>query len=128
MSNLIPEKVIRFLSDNIDSIAELEAMLILRELRGKQWSSASIAERLYLTEGDTESLLVKLANKGLITRDGKSPETFQYKPHNQELALLIDQLAEVYAKYLIPVTELVHRKSRRNIESFSDAFKIRKEK
>jgi len=127
MSDLIPEKLKRFLTDYIDSIAELEAMLFLRQYPNRSWSCRLVAEWIYLSEEDTTSLLAKLTKKGLITANEISPGSFQYRPHNQEVAQLIDQLAETYAKYLVPITNLIHTKSRRNIESLADAFKFKKE-
>jgi hypothetical protein len=32
----------------------------------------------------------------------------------------------VYSKYLVPVTNLVHQKSRRDIVEMADAFKLKK--
>jgi hypothetical protein len=127
MSDLIPEKLKRFLTDYIDSIAELEAMLFLRQYPNRSWSCRLVAEWIYLSEEDTASLLAKLTKKGLITADEMSPASFQYKPHNQEVAQLLDQLAEMYGKYLVPITNLVHKKSLRNIEGLSEAFKFKKE-
>jgi hypothetical protein len=128
MSNWISEEVQRFLVDNIDSIAELEALLFLREHRDQSWSCSSVAERIYSSEEVTGSLLVKLTNKGLITADGAPPATFRYGSHKHEMARLIDQLAETYAKYLVPVTNLVHKKSHRNIEGIADAFNFKRKK
>jgi hypothetical protein len=127
MSDLIPEKLKRFLADYIDSIAELEIMLFLRQYPNRSWSCRLVAEWIYLSEEDTASLLAKLMKKGLITADEMSPASFQYKPHNQEVAQLLDQLAEMYGKYLVPITNLVHKKSIRNIEGLSEAFKFKKE-
>lgn len=127
MPNRIPKEVKRLLVEHIDSIAELEVLLFLREHRDRSWPSSLVADHIYSSEKYTVDVLVKLANRGLITADGLSPASFRYAPSNQEVGLLIDKLAEVYTKYLVPVTNLVHKKSLRNIESFSDAFKIRDE-
>jgi hypothetical protein len=128
MPNLIPEEVQRFVVDHIDSIAELEALLFLREHRDQRWSCDSVAEWIYSSKEVTASLLEKLTNRGIISTDGISPATFQYRPCTQEMARKVDQLAEVYAKYLVPMTNLVHNKSRRDIESLAEAFKFKREK
>jgi hypothetical protein len=73
-------------------------------------------------------MLLKLTEKGLLTADTTTPPLFRYGPHTHEVERLLDQLAEVYAKYLVPVTNLVHNKSRRNIQGLADAFKFKKEK
>lgn len=128
MPDRIPEEVQRFLVDHIDSIAELEAVLILREHRDQSWPCGLVADRIYSSEEVTGGLLVKLANRGFLTADGTTPGSFRYAPRSQEMARLLDQLAEVYAKYLVPVTDLVHKKSRRNIQGIAEAFKFKKEK
>ena len=103
-------------------------MLFLREHRDRSWSCGSVADRIYSSEEVTAGLLVKLTNGGLLTADGMTPASFRYEPRDHELARILDMLAEVYAKYLVPVTDLVHKKSRRNIEGFAEAFKFKKEK
>jgi hypothetical protein len=128
MPDLIPEEVKRFLVDHIDSIAELEAVLFLREHRDRSWSCGSVADYIYSSEEVTAGLLEKLTKRGLLTADGMLPASFRYGPRTLEVARLLDQLAEVYAKYLVPVTNLVHKKSRRNIEDFAEAFKFKKDK
>ena len=127
MLDPISEEVKRFLVAHIDSIAELEILVFLREHRDLSWPSSLVGDQIYLREEQTADLLVKLVNKGLLTTDGLSPASYQYRPPNQETGRLLDQLAEAYAKYLVPVTNLVHKKSSRDIEGFSDAFKFRKE-
>lgn len=126
MSYRISEELQRFVVDNIDSIAQLEALLFLREHRDRSWSCGSVAERIYSSEEVIASLLGKLTERGFITPNGVSPITFRYRPRTQEIARKVDQLAEVYAKYLVPVTNLVHKKSRRNIEGIADAFNIKR--
>ncbi len=128
MPDRIPQEIQRFLVDHIDSIAELEALLILREHRDKSWPCSMVADRIYSTEEVTADLLVKLAKRGFLTADEVTPTSFRYAPRSQEIARLLDQLAEVYAKYLVPVTDLVHKKSRRNIQDIAEAFKFKKEK
>ncbi len=128
MSYRISEEVQRFVVDNIDSIAQLEALLFLREHRDRSWSCGSVAERIYSSEEVIADLLGKLTNRGFIIADRISPATFRYRPRTQEIARKVDQLAEVYAKYLVPVTNLVHQKSRRNIEGIADAFNFKRKK
>jgi hypothetical protein len=122
--NPIPEEVVRFLVDNIDSIAQLEGLLLLRDNRTRGWTPKELAERIYLPEAVTAALLIHLESRGFLAADGVS---YRYTARSQEMARLIDQLAEAYAKYLVPVTDLVHRKSRRSLTGFADAFKFSKE-
>src|SRR3970040_1124007 len=45
---LIPDEVARFVLDKIDSVAQLEALLLLRNNRETDWSVGALAARLYL--------------------------------------------------------------------------------
>ena len=51
---------------------------------------------------------------------------YGYSPP-QEYEARIDAVAEAYAHQLIAITNLIHDK-RRNIQAFSDAFKLRKDR
>ncbi len=128
MSYLIPKDIQRFLVDHIDSIAELEVMLFLREHHDRSWLCRSVADQMYSSEDVTSGLVVKLTKKGILTSDGMSPASFRYKPRNQNTARIINQLAEVYAKHLVLVTNLVHKKSRRNMTGSAKAFKLKRKK
>jgi hypothetical protein len=127
MAEVIPEEVKSFLLVNIDSIAQLEALLFLRDHADQTWSCEKIAETIYISQQDTAVLLAKLVTRGLIMADGKQPPAFQYYPRNEELARGLDRLAAVYAKSLIPVTNFIHQKARRSIQDFADAFKLKKD-
>jgi hypothetical protein len=85
-----------------------------------------VADRIYISEGEAATLLAKLVARGFIVVEGIDPPEFSYQPKTEEMAKSIDQLAESYSKYLVPVTNLVHQKSRRDITELADAFKLKK--
>ncbi|HVZ91430.1 MAG TPA: hypothetical protein VG843_07250 [Rhizomicrobium sp.] len=120
---LIPDEVRSFVLQRIDTVAQLEALLLLRKYPQTSWSAADVARRLYVGEAAAQEILAKLATDGLIAAaDG----AFRYSPA-AETARIIDALADTYARYLIPVTNLIHDKPSR-IQQFADAFRIRKDK
>ena len=126
MLSRIPEDVRRFILTSIDSIAQLEALLLLRHHAPQKWACAQVAERIYISEPQAAALLAKLEARGFILTGGLDPTEFSYQPKTEEMARSIDQLAESYSKYLVPVTNLVHQKSRRDITEMADAFKLKK--
>lgn len=82
---------------------------------------------MYLSEADTAKALGKLVDRRFVRVEERGSGEYHYQPVGQDMARMLDQLAEVYAKYLVPVTNLIHRKSRRSIEGLADAFKFKKE-
>lgn len=123
---LIPAEVEKFILKNIDSIAQLEALLIMAGHAREWWTTESLVRRLYISEGETATVLNRLRNVRLITAEEGTPTRFRYQPESEELAGLVSQTAAIYARHLVPVTNLIHSKSTTRVQQFADAFKLRK--
>lgn len=123
----IPNDVRQFILESIDSIAQLEALLLLRGSPNEEWSAQKIAQRLYISEPGAISLLTRLNAEGLISFSNDKPPLYRYQPDSSNLTRIVDRLAETYSKHLVPVTNLVHSKPRTRIREFADAFNLRKD-
>jgi hypothetical protein len=125
MSNdVIPGDLQDFILQYIDSITQLEALLLLRADPGGRWEPAHVARRLYAGEREVEAVLAGLCANDLLSCDHG---IYRYEPRTGDNRSLIDRLAAVYAKHLIPVTNMIHAKERR-IREFADAFRFRKDR
>lgn len=123
----VPNDVKQFILDRIDSIAQLEALLLLRGGPNEEWDAQKVAKRLYISEQEATSLLARLSAKGVIAFSKDKPPLCRFQPDSDELALIVDRLAETYSKHLVLVTNLVHSKPRTGIPEFADAFDLRKD-
>lgn len=119
----IPRSIRKFIARHIDSVGQLEALLLLRSVPGEAWEVARVASRLYVGEADAGEMLDRLCRDGLLARTG---EAYRYGCRTEELRGLVDELAQLYARQLIPISNLIHAKSRR-IRAFADAFRFRKD-
>ncbi|MGH7823713.1 MAG: hypothetical protein ACREQ7_00820 [Candidatus Binatia bacterium] len=123
---VIPEDIAQFIVDKIDSVAQMEALLLLRSDPKKEWSGDALAKRLYITENDTAEILVRLRAGGLVAK--KSPlSKYKYQPRSKKLRHMVDRIADVYTKNLVAVTALIHTKPKNRLQEFADAFKLRKD-
>ena len=119
----IPAELRDFIVQTIESVGQLEALLLLRDNPEQAWDAAQLSKRLYVTEAEATSIFAHLIEQGLvIEQDGSC----RYDPQGKQ-AGLIDRLAEAYARQLIPITNLIHAKPRR-IRAFADAFKFKRDK
>lgn len=129
MAPPIPEDIRRFVLTSIPSVPHLEALLLLRAGEAESWSSARVAQRLYIGEKAADALLVDLCEGGMTAPhdapDGK--KSYRYQPSIKFLRATIDSLAELYARQLVDVTHLIHSKLDRKAQQFADAFKWRKD-
>lgn len=130
----IPDEVRRFILTSIPSVPYLEAMLLLRGAPEDEWDSKRVAQRLYVSEKVAAELLSSLYEAGVLVLSDQSPAAgegrprlYCYRPTADALAAIIDQLASVYAKNLIGVTNLIHANSGIKVQQFADAFKWRKD-
>ena len=122
MSEEIPADIRSFIARYIDSVAQLEALLLLRDSPSESWTADKVAKRLYTTGTDCEHVLARLCDDGLLScSDG----IYRYGCEAM-LAAAVDRLAEAYRRQLIPITNLIHAKPRR-IREFADAFKLKRE-
>jgi hypothetical protein len=122
--NPVPEPVREFLLEHIDSVAQLEALLLLRQSAPQSWDPSQLAKRLYIDETEARTVLSGLVAGNLVVTDGA---TFQFCPESDEHKSLIDAVTDSYAHYLVPVTTIIHEKAA-GIRKFANAFKFRKDR
>jgi hypothetical protein len=120
----IPADLREFILKYIDSVAHLEALLLLRANPQASWDVSTTAKRLYTTEQQTSEVLDRLCADGLVS---SKDETYRYEGHPAELRVMVDRPADPYSRHLIPITNMIHAKPRR-IREFADAFKFRKDR
>ena len=87
MGTPIPDTVRNFILTSIDSVAQLEALLLLRANPQPKWTCKGVAERIYLTEKETAAVLDKLVTRELIETDEPiipSPIGLQKEPRAQK--------------------------------------------
>jgi hypothetical protein len=121
----IPEDIRRFVLTSIPSVPHLEALLLLRGTPGP-WTTAAVAERLYLGEKPASGLLEDLCQSGMASCSNQPP-LYRYQPASEFLRETIDSLADFYARHLVEVTHLIHSRHDRKAQQFADAFKWRKD-
>jgi hypothetical protein len=123
MDQPLPAELQEFLAAHIDSIAQLEALLLLRGAPDVVWDVEGTARRLYIDEQQASQVLAQLCAEGLVEAEAGS---FRFRPRSDALLRMAALLDEHYRRYLIPITNLIHAKPRR-IRQFADAFKLKKD-
>jgi predicted transcriptional regulator len=127
MSSTIPADIAQFIVEKIDSVAQVEALLLLRSAPEQEWDVETVAKRLYVDEGQAATTLTRLQEERLIVRSALNQSRYRYEPTSSNLRQLVDRLADIYAKQLVPITNLIHSKPKSRVQEFADAFKLRKD-
>lgn len=121
--DLIPPDVREFVLEHIESIAHLEALLLLHRSE-ERWRVSSVASHLYIEPGQAEAVLGQLCDQRLLAC-GDGVYWFNADPPGQRE--IVESLATLYAQHLIPITNLVHAKPS-GARAFAAAFKLRRDR
>lgn len=121
--DLISPAVRALIAERLDSVPELEAVLLLREHAARGWTAEEAGTRLYVSTTVAAHVLATLAERGFFSA---TDATYRYAPATPEIADAVDQLAIAYRRHLVAVTEIIHSKPSRNVRDFANAFRLRK--
>jgi len=114
----------RLIAESIDSVPELEAVLLLRETPERRWCVDEAGKRLYVSNTVAAHVLNVLAERGFFARED---EHYRYRPETAELAASVDELAATYARELVAVTQLIHAKPTGSVRQFAGVFRLRRD-
>lgn len=119
----MPAPVKRFIAGHIESVEQLEVLLLLRGANDKTWTADEVARALVIRRESAQHWLGDLHSRGLLL---KIDEGHRYDVPERETEQAIDQLAESYANYRVAVIGLIFSKPSARVTVFADAFRIRR--
>lgn len=123
----ISARVQDFIARHIESVVQLEILLLLREGAGREFCPHQVAEELKIAPSWAGPHLRVLADRGMLARtEGKDPH-YRYAPNTVELRSAIDELAQNYAERRVSVTALIFSRPPTPLREFSDAFRLRRD-
>ena len=116
-----------FIEQHIESVPQLEALLLLRKEPERQWDAGEIAKALYLPEDAAGSLLAEFARRGFAILVPATNWRYKYHPRDSATDQLIEQLAAIYQERRVAVISLIYSKPLHRVQTFADAFRFGKE-
>jgi hypothetical protein len=121
------QKIDRFIVDEIDSVPQLEALLLFWNNRPKVWSGESMAGALYVSYEVSRDILRHLAQRHLIAEMQGAAGEFALQADSEEEQQLLASLDVVYRRELVRVSNMIHSKASRGVRDFASAFRLKKE-
>ena len=89
----IPDDVVTFLTDRIDSVEQLEVLLLLQQTPETAWTGESVARHLYREPTSVGRRLGVLRLQGLLQATEGDEPRFRYAPSSGALAETVARLA-----------------------------------
>lgn len=118
----LSDVVVRFIGDNIESVEQLEVLLLLRREAARSFSPGAVGRELRIAEGSAAGRLVDLHARGLLQRE--AAEEYRYRPESAALDDAVARLSAAYAERRVSIINLIFSKPTEKIRSFADAFTV----
>jgi len=122
----IPPNVAAFIAEHVRSVVELEGLLLLVHDVARPWTAAELAQTLRVDSRWIEQELFDLARRGLVTVREGAPAKYKFAS-GSPLEATVRELEVIYGVRRVSVIALIYSKPVDPIQSFADAFRLRKE-
>jgi hypothetical protein len=122
----IPAAVLEFISKRIDTVPQLETLLIMSAEEDRVWTVDDIAARTYVTVASAAAVLHQLHHRQLIAvaEDG---QRYRFFPASEQERQSVAQTAIAYRRHLIPLATFIHSKASTSVKEFARAFELKKD-
>lgn len=120
----IPEDVRDFVAAAIRSVEQLEVLLLLERDPDRDWSAGEVSAELRTQERSAGAWLAQLETRGLLAENGGR---YRYAAREPERAT-VASLRRCYEVYRVRLIGLIFERQDDAIQSFADAFRIRRKK
>jgi DNA-binding MarR family transcriptional regulator len=122
------QEVLGFVQEYIDTVPELEALLLLWQHRPNSWKAEELAQRLYIPLEETTAVLLDLKRKQLISVSPNEADSFRYNLDSPERNDLIRRTEELYRRQVVRISTMIHSKPSSAVRDFARAFRFTKER
>ena len=123
----IPPDVRQFIADHIDSVLQLEILLLLLREPEKDFAVADVVTELRVDLAFVTEQLENLCARGMLTCVQGEKKLYRYGPRTPETQRAIEGLRTAYADRRVSVISLIFAKPVDKLRSFADAFRLRKD-
>jgi hypothetical protein len=123
----IPPEVRRFLSRYIQSVEQLEVLLLVASKGDKGWTVGEVYNVIRSSESSVRQRLESFAADGLLTVSAGPPTTYAFAPSDGEVRTAIAKTASVYQSLRVRIVEAIFKSDLDPVQGFAEAFRFRKD-
>jgi hypothetical protein len=116
----------QFIALQIESVVQLEALLLLRRESQRSWSAEELARHFYLSDKMCQSMLDDLERRRYLVRDS-GDDSFKYACPDLKSDGILGTLADLYAERRVAVISEIYSNPVSKVKTFADAFRWRKD-
>jgi hypothetical protein len=122
----IPDDVFAFIEQRIDSVPQLEALLLLWGDPTRAWSTPELAARIYV-ELDVAARVLEALERRQLARVSPEPgERYVYDPAWDASGKQMTRIAEAYRRHVVLIATFIHSGASPAVREFARAFDFKK--
>jgi hypothetical protein len=123
----LPEHVVQFVRRHIQSVEQLEVLLLLYRNAGREWTASEVSDELRTGIASAAARLEDLQSSGLLSSQTSHPKRYHFSPAQRSLESSVAELAVIYEQRRYTIIDLIFSKPLDKIRVFANAFKLRRE-
>ncbi len=123
MNEHFPAELRQFIAQHIESLAQLEALLLMRREPAQRWSPAELARTLYISDEMARGMSAELERRGFVSREND----LYFYTADGPLDALLGELARHYQERRVAVITEIYSNPVKKVQTFADAFRLRRE-
>jgi hypothetical protein len=125
VSDEIPPELKQFIAQHVESLAQLEALLLMHREPQRDWDCAELARALYISEDMCQGIAAGLEQRRFATRTDAG--AYRYAGNDPPIDALLVALAALYRDRRVAVITEIYSKPLTNVQTFADAFRLRRQ-
>jgi len=126
LNDPLPTNVRHFIAQQIESVAQLETLLLLRRDPQRSWSVEELAQQLYISEQMCKVMLNDLERRRFLDRD-QDAGLVRYKCEIPDADAAVARLDDLYRERRVAIISEIHSSPLSKVQTFADAFRFRKD-
>lgn len=127
MPEQLPLELAQLIDAYVESLLQLEALFLLQHEKQRALATDEIAKSLYISRAMCEAQLIALERNGFLVRTPPPDDKYQYRPKDAETDRLVGELQALYLQRRVAVIARIYSKPANKVQTFADAFRLRKE-
>lgn len=125
--NQFPESVRRFINQYIDSVEQLEILLLVSQEPSRVWTVDSVLKVIQSSLESVAARMKNLAAFGFFAFDEKEGG-YRFNPNSADMARQVEGLREAYTTMRVRVIQAIFSGPGKQAQHFADSFRFRKDK
>jgi hypothetical protein len=123
------EELDRFIAAEIQSLEQLEILLLLSGNPHKWWTAQGVYDVIKSSLSSVEARLGEMVAKAILLSEVEGDRRYRFSPNDDSVWRIVSELRDAYKERSVKVVQAIYNKPQKTegITEFAKAFRLRKD-